>query len=230
MIFLIFLLYSCESNDNKNSRLTIDKYSRKLSSIMENVVNSRTEEGNQSRLTLSNFYTRYTSQIESYINDLNFETISSKYTVFRNELLSNAKSLNFYLSSRRNAVNNLSDTFSSYESGARYKDNYKEYESEMYTSEYSRDMYRKMALNSLSDFKDELIKFYSSKPSFSSDIHLMDSVCFKLDTAVVRFNTMKEKTKLLEKLIMPKLFRDTTNDWVMKANTTIKDLSFPNLN
>jgi hypothetical protein len=197
---------------------------------MENVVSSRTEEGNQSKLTLSNFYTRYASQIESYINDLNFETISPNYAVYRNELLSNAKSINFYLNSRRNAVNNLSDTFNAYESGVRNRDNYKEYESEIYTSEYSSDMYRKMALNSLTDYKDDLVKFYSSTFSFSSDIHIMDSVCFRLDSAVVKFNAIKEKSKLLEKLIMPTNFRDTINDWVMKANTTIKDLSFPTLN
>ena len=229
LIFLILLVCSCESNDNKNSRLTIDKYSRKLSSILETVVNSRVEEGNQSQLTLSNFYTRYTSQIESYINDLNFETISPKYSLYRNELLQNAKTINFYLNSRRNAVNSLSDTFSAYDSGKRNKDDYKEYRSEMYSSEYSFDMYRKMTISSLEDYRNELINFYSAAGSLKNELHLMDSVYFELDSAFVKYNTMKDKSKLIERLIMPINFRDTVNDWVLKAQNTIENISFPSL-
>lgn len=230
VLFLLFLLWSCESSDNKISRLTIDKYSRKLSSMFENVVNSRNEEGSQSKMTLNDFYIRYTSLVESFINDLNFETISPKYSLYRNELLSNAKSLKFYLDCRKSAVGDLSDTFSAYESGDRDAKNYHEYESEMMTSEYSSSMYSKMALNSLQEFRDDLMKFYSNKYSFINNLHLMDSVCSKLDTAFIKYNLMKEKENLQEKLIMPVNLKDTINDWVQNGNITIKDISFPKIN
>ena len=82
LLFLSILcsfFYSCESEENKNSRLTLDKYTRKLNSITSNIVSSRDDEASQSRMTLNSFYDRYTSKFEDFNHDLDFELISIEY-------------------------------------------------------------------------------------------------------------------------------------------------------
>ena len=55
-IFLIFLiivfLFSCESQSDKSSRITISKFTRKLNSIIVDVINNRENEGSQTKVNL----------------------------------------------------------------------------------------------------------------------------------------------------------------------------------
>jgi hypothetical protein len=227
VVLSTIILISCESQDNKMSRLTIDKYSRKLISIIENIVEGRKEEGSQSRLTLNSFYDRYTSKIEAFSNDLNFETISPKYKDFRNDLLSLSKNINSYLNYRKSAISNMSDAFSSYESALRYKSDYNEYSLKSVGSSYSSDLYFDLVLKSLKDGLKESYDFIISKYSYSDDLNKMDSIYFSIDSLAIKFNLKANKSKLEEKIKIPTIFRDTINDWVISGKKSLAELTIP---
>jgi hypothetical protein len=224
---LLILLISCESSENKLSRLTIDKYARKLSSMVENIEQSRSEEGSQTRLSLNGFYQRYTSQVETYINDLNFETVTSRYSLFRDDLLSFAKGLNFYLNCRKSAINNLSDAFSSFESTVQSADNIKEYVAEARSSYYSSDMYIRLARQELNDLTENSIDFIVQRIDYQEDIHKMDSIFVFLDSTSMVFNERKGQSRLMDSLNLPTSFCDTINDWVYSSRRSIMALELP---
>lgn len=226
LIFLL-LLTACESSENKVSRLTIDKYTRKLSSIIENIVSSREEEGSQSRLTINNFYQRYTSQIESFINDLNFETISPRYTSYRDDLLSVSKSINYYLNCRKSSINNLSEVTSAFESGQRNVKDYNEYLFEMKNSTYSIDFYHNLAKQAIDDWVENAYTFEKNRKEYCTNMIYIDSVYNLLDSITTTFNNKREKTRLNESLIIPSTMNDTINDWVTKGRSNISNVKFP---
>ena len=224
---LFLLLIACESSDNKMSRLTIDKYTRKLSSMIENIVLSREEEGSQSQLALNNFYQRYTTQIESFINDLNFETISPKYVPFRDDLLTVAKTVNYYLNCRKSSINNLSEIFSAFESGQRNIKDYKEYLSDMRTSSYSIDLYSNLAKREIDDWTENAITFERNKIEYNTNMVYLDSVNSLIDSVSKKYNNIRAKAKLNENLIIPSKLNDTINDWIIKGKSNIRNLEFP---
>ena len=224
LILLVCLLGSCESKDNKYSRLTIDNYSRRLSSIIENVVQSREEEGSQSQLTLNNFYSRYTSKIEEFSDELNFETITPKYTIYRDELLIIAKNINSYLINRKNAILHLSEASSSFKSAIESQADYEEYLNEMKTDYYSLDLYRNLAYENLQDKLKESLSFIESKFDYLKDADNMDSIYYLLDSITIQYNNKIEESKLEEIIKMPLMFRDTVNDWLINNRSDFKKL------
>jgi hypothetical protein len=221
---LVCLLGSCESKDNKYSRLTIDNYSRRLSSIIENVVQSREEEGSQSQLTLNNFYSRYTSKIEEFSDELNFETITPKYTIYRDELLIIAKNINSYLINRKNAILHLTEASSSFQSAIESQADYEEYLNEMKTDYYSLDLYRNLAYENLQDKLKESLSFIENKFDYLKDVDNMDSIYYLLDSITIQYNNKIEESKLEEIIKMPLMFRDTVNDWLINNRSDFKKL------
>lgn len=227
LILIAFLFVSCESEENKNSRLTVDKYARKLNSVVNNIVDSRQEEGNQSKLTMSNFYQRYTSRIEDFSNDLNFEDITPKYVGYREDMLSIATNLNLYLNVRREAILSMVNTSSNYRDAIESEAEYNEYLEKMKSSRYSSDYYREMAVNRLTDSYESALEFISYKASYQGSLYYMDSICAVIDSISIRYNSTIFENKLLDTIVIPPAFTDTINDWLLSNKQMILSLELP---
>jgi hypothetical protein len=227
IVLILILLTSCESNSDKNSRLTIDKYARKYSSILDNIAESRKEEGSQSKLTLNRFYDRYSSKIEEYGNDLNFETITPRYLDYRNILLFSSKNLNYYLNFRKEAIFNFTEALNSYEDVFRYKKENLGYTYEAKTSLYSRSFYNNLAFESLKNGYNEEVNFIEKRFFYYKNVSSMDSIYFKLDSLSEAYNTKIKKSRLQEMIIIPTSFQDTINDWLIKDRSAFEKMELP---
>ncbi|MBT3209258.1 MAG: hypothetical protein HN347_13005 [Bacteroidetes bacterium] len=223
-IFAILLLSSCESQENKNSRLTLDKYARKMNSIAEDIVSSREEEGSQSRMTLNSFYERYTSKCEDFNNDLDFESISEKYSPSREKLVSLSREYYKYLNVRKSAIINMSTAMSAYESAIDYEKDYNEYLAKISSSTYSSDYYVERATNSISKKYDKTIEFIQNQSSYLIHLEDMDSLLIFIDSISYNYNVEIANSKLIEEIRMPKIMNDTINDWLITSKDYIEKL------
>jgi len=212
----IILLLSCESQENKNSRIAIDKYARKLNSMMIDVVESREEEGSQSRLTINRFYDRY--------NDLDFEEITEKYKPYRDDLVSVSRTIDYYLNVRKDAIINMTDALSSYKSANRYSKDYDEYIEKARTSHYSSDHYFDMARNYSMKKLEESLEFIYSKADYQINILQMDSLYFRVDSISSQYNQLILDKKLTEGIKLPDSFYDTTNDFIYSSKKFLLEL------
>lgn len=221
---IILLLTSCESQENKNSRLTLDKYTRKLNSMATDIISSRDEEGSQSMLTLNHFYDRYTSKFENFNNDLDFETISEKYSSSRNELTSIARTYYIYLNTRKKAIVDLTDAISAYERAQDYADDYEEYRDNMISSSYNSDFYYEMATKSYSQKVEKQLEFNLSSSSYIDQLEILDSLVTSIDSISNTYNNKIEELKLTEKIVVPETLNDTINDWLITSEEYILQL------
>lgn len=221
---ITLLLISCESQVNKNSRLTLDKYARKLNSMATDIISSRDEEGSQSRLTLNRFYDRYTNKFEDFSNDLDFETISEKYASSRIKLTNIAWTYYAYLNTRKKSIVDMSDASSSYESAQDYGKDYKEYMDKMESSVYNSDFYYKMANKSLAKKAEKQLEFILSAASYVDQLRVMDSLVNSIDSISLSYNNKIEELKLNEKIVVPETLHDTVNDWLITDKKLILQL------
>ncbi len=225
LIFLgIILLFSCESKENKDSRLILDKYVRKLNSMTIDIISSREEEGSQSRITLNQFYDRYTSKLEDFNNDIDFESISEKYNQPRENLVSLSRSYYDYLNSRKRSVINLSEAFSSYESAINAEKEYQEYKLEMSTTRYSYDLYSSMATSSASRKFEESLEFIDNKYSYLEGLIRMDSITEFIDSISTIYNGGLQNLKLIEGIKTPIELQDSINDWLLSNKMFLEEL------
>ena len=221
---MILFLTSCESQENKNSRLTLDKYARKLNSMSLDIISSRDEEGSQSRLTLNRFYDRYTSKFENLNNDLDFETISEKYKTSRNEITGISRTFYAYLNTRKKAIIDMSDAISAYKSAQDYTKDYEEYKNKMISSTYNSDFYYEMATKSSTKKFEKQIEFILSSSSYLEQLHVLDSLTMVIDSISATYNRKMPDLKLTEKLVIPKTLNDTVNDWLITSKKYIERL------
>lgn len=230
VLALIFLI-SCESEENKNSRLTIDRYARKLNSIVTDIVKSRKEEGSQSKLTLNRFYGRYHEKLEDFNSDLNFESITEKYTNKRECLMEIANYTNDYLNTRKKLIRNLTGTsnaFSDYnQSKEYYHDCNDKIESE--SSPYLRKYYRKQVLEYLDKMIQENVNFTENKYSYLDNIIVLDSICSNIDSVAISYNSSTDKVKLVEFVAIPQTLSDSINDWLVSAKVNVINLDLAGL-
>lgn len=221
---IIMLLISCESQENKNSRLILDKYARKMNSMTIDIISSRDEEGGQSRLTLNQFYNRYTSKFEAFTNDLDFESISEKYALSRNELTNLARIYYSYLNTRKKTLVDLSDAGSAYERARDYNEDYEEYYDKMLRSSYNSSFYSEMALKSSKKRFEKRMEFLMSSSSYFEQLEILDSLVVSIDSISTYYNNKTEVLKLEEKIIVPKTLNDTINDWLINSKNLILQL------
>lgn len=221
-LFLILaFLTSCESQENKNSRLILDKYVRKLNSMTLDVVLSRSEEGSQSKLTMNRFYDRYTSKFEDINNDLEFETISEKYSESRNLISNIARSYYSYINRRKIAVSYISDLSSAYSSMINYKDDYIDYIDKMTTSEYSKEFYLKMARQSSDKLYEKELEYELSSYKYLIEIDKLDSTAKSIDSISRIYNRNLAELKLKDTIVIRETLYDTINDWLLTSKNTI---------
>lgn len=224
LLMIILLLTSCESQENKNSRLTLDKYTRKLNSMATDIVSSRDEEGSQSRLTLNRFYDRYTSKFEDFNNELEFETISNKYSASRDELTNISRIYYEYLNARKRSILDISDATSAYQRMQDYAKDYEEYLDKMTSSSYTSDFYYEMATNSSTKKFEKQLEFIISSTSYIEQLEVLDSLVISIDSISMNYNNSVEELKLTERIIVPETLNDTTADWLMTSKNYILQL------
>ena len=224
IILSALMLYSCESQENKTSRITLDNYARKFNSMTIDIIASRDEEGSQSRLTLNRFYDRYTSKYEDFNSDLDFETISEKYNHNRENLITLSRLFYNYLNTRKSAIINMSDAMSAYKAALESEEDYNKYLNKMYTSSYSTDFYSEMALKSANKKLEKSIEFLVTKLEYNSDLHSMDSLLILIDSISTNYNIEIPNSKLIEEIKMPQNLNDTIDDWVISSKTQIEQL------
>jgi|TARA_B110000503_G_C7017764_1_gene358455 hypothetical protein len=210
LLFLSILcsfFYSCESEENKNSRLTLDKYTRKLNSITSNIVSSRDDEASQSRMTLNSFYDRYTSKFEDFNHDLDFELISIEYSKSREELISVSRNYYEYLNMRKKLITDMSSSISSYERANDYWERAEEIG-------YMRGNY----LDLHSSMLDKIGEFNKSYGSYLKQKKSVNSLIKSIDSNSNIYNVKIEALKLIEKVIVPENLNDSINDWVNSSD------------
>lgn len=213
-VLCLFLLVSCESRDDKYSRLTIDLYANKISSIFGKIAEIKVEEEIQTPGTLNDFYSVYLIGVEDFINGLNQEEISPLYMPFKDSLLWSAEGLKYYLNYRKQAVASMIATLSFYESMSKSKSDYEEYVI-LKNSSYSENyFYTGLIIKSLEEYKAKTQEFQLSGSSYLNNIHKMDSLYFLINSLVVGYNDKIIASKLEQKIIIPLTFRDTINDWL----------------
>lgn len=228
-LILLMSLISCETPQNKSSRLIIEKYTRKLESITENIVKSRNEEGSQSRLTLNNFFERYFSSLEEFSNDLNFETISDKYIAQKENLLEISDALTEYLNYRKEAIVYLSEATSSYSSAIDDINDYDDYKFKAKYSSYSSSTYLEYANDSYYDYMKEEINFLSSRREFLDDCESINSIYSRLDSLTSEINQVVEETRIEQSFKLPDNLNDTIDDWLLSTKKTIRKLEIPDI-
>lgn len=122
MLLVSVVLISCESSEDKHSRMTIDAYTRKLNSMATDIVDSRKEEGNHTRLSVSQLFDRYIEKCDDFRDELVMEDISTKYDTTRLILEEISRAYQNYLNNRKPALIYWSVTPSSYRDYEEKKD------------------------------------------------------------------------------------------------------------
>jgi len=225
-ICVIFLV-SCESRDDRYSRLTIDLYANKISSILGNIPEIRIEEETQTLLTINDYYGVYVKRIEEFINDLNLEKISPLYRPYKDSLLLSAEGLNYYLSYRKDAVVNMIRALSYYESALKSRSDCEEYLILKNSSYSENDFYADLIRKGLDDYRIKTLEFNVSKNSYLNTIQKMDSIYFLIDSIVIGYNQKVIDSRLEEEITVPVTFRDTINDWLISNKSYFLELTVP---
>ena len=215
LITLCISLFACESETNKQSRLNIDRYSRRLTSSIEGIVNSRDEEGQQSKLTMNSYYGKQLDKFSNFNDELSFEIITETYKPQREQLLAISKGFLGYLNLRRlasvtliDASNSLSSSFNDFKSA---KDFWDEFQN---ASPYLAETYFEMSRNSLIEGQDNWDEFVLERQNLNYYLINIDSIRNHLEALVNEFNSDEENSKLTEKVVIPSLFSDTLQDFL----------------
>ena len=213
----IILIVSCKYQENKQSRIIIDKYTRRLNSLIIDISSSRNEEGNQSILTLNNFFDKYISKFEDFNDDLVFETISDKYIPKREKLIFFSRNMCEYLKIRKQAILNMSDVFSTHESLVQREKDYHKYDEsrKLASTLSSMHYYFTLGMENLIKISEETYEFNQSKALYLDNLQCIDSLYILIDSIFVNYNESIQNAKLIEKLIIPESFSDTSNDWLL---------------
>jgi len=217
----VIILISCESRDAKYSRLAVDLYANKISSILGSIAEIRVEEETQTLLTINDYYGIYVTKVEGFINDLTSEKISLLYRPYMISLLLSAEDLSYYLSYRKNALADMIRALSFYESASKSKSDWEEYVILKNSSYSEDDFYEDLKRKSLEDYKTKTYEFNVSKNSYLINIQKMDSMYFLLDSIVIDYNHKVIESKLEEEITVPLTFRDTLNDWLISNKSYI---------
>jgi hypothetical protein len=223
------MLVSCESRDDKFSRLKIDVYANKISSILGNIAESKVEEETRTQPTFNDFYGVYVIKVEEFINDLNLEKISPLYIPYKDSLLLSAEGLNCYLDYRKDAVANMTMALSNYESAVKSKSDCEEYVILKNSSFSESDFYADLVRKSLEEYKTKTLEFNISKNSYLKNIQKMDSIYLLIDSIAIEYNHRVIDSKLEEKITVPLTFRDTINDWLISSQSYLQELMVPSV-
>jgi hypothetical protein len=221
------MLVSCESRDDKYSRLTIDLYANKISSILGNIAEIRAEEETLTQQSLSDFYGVYVTKVEEFIKAMNLEKISPLYMPFKDSLLLTAEDLSYYLSYREGAANDMISVLSFYESASKSRSDYEEYTILKNASYAENDSYNDLINKSLEEYKSKTQEFNTSRNYYLKNIQKMDSIYFLMDSIAVGYNHKMMTGKLEEKITVPITFRDTINDWLISSKSYLMELMIP---
>lgn len=227
LLVLMLLISSCGLKENRNSRLTIDNYSKKLNAIIDNIVTGRAEEDSQTGLTIDSFFQNYISEIERFSNTLDSEVISPGYLRFKEELLIIASDVLAYLHYRESAINDLYGYYSSYNSLMRNSSDIKEFKSDRTSDYYSGNSDSKLMKESLLNLQKDLENLSLQKLSLMKDFNLIDSISLKLFRTTGEYNLSIEGSKLDETIRLPLMLKDTINDWLYTNKASLKDLELP---
>lgn len=227
--FCFIMLVSCESRDDKFSRLTIDVYANKISSILGNIAESKAEEETLAQPNLNDFYDVYVTKIEEFINELNLEKISPLYMPYKDSLLLSAEGLNCYLNYRKDAVAYMTRVLSNYESAVKSKSDCEEYVILKNSSFSESDFYADLVRKSLEEYKTKTLEFNISKNSYLKNIQKMDSIYLLIDSIAIEYNHRVIDSKLEEKITVPLTFRDTINDWLISSQSYLQELMVPSV-
>ena len=222
VLYLLVILFfaSCESQDNKESRLSLDQYIRKLNALSADIVSSRNDEGSQTRLSLNGFFDKYTAKIEEFNTDLVFEKISEKYVGKRDSLSEISRIYINYLINRKECVINLSDIFSKHKEAKRHNESYNEYVDKYIESSYSMgsfymDMARKYSKREL----DARLEFQYNRLDYLDKLEVLDSLSDNIISISGNYNLGLENLKLIEKVVVPINLLDSLNDWVFTSKS-----------
>lgn len=218
---------SCESAQDKNSRLKMEQYIRKLNSISQEIVNSRDNEGTQSRSSLNQFYATYIEKFETFNNDIEFEIFSDKYVPIRGELVSLSKKYYEYLGTRKDAIYSLTSALSCFSSSKRYGEYANEYKEKMEDSYSSKSYYRKLAAENAMKCRDEFVDFARERLNYTTNVTVLNIITIELKIEVAEVNDIIKDNRLNDTLVVPANLNDTINDWLMKSGDYLKFLDFP---
>jgi len=227
LIYLILGLFisSCESNEDKESRLILDKYVRKLNSLTLDIVTSRNDEGSQSQLTLNDFYLRYTEKVEGFNDNLVMEKISDKYSKKREDLSDISRTLMDYLNKRKNGIHYLSNSFSKHKEADNYQKRFDEYLEKMDVS-YSLDTYyADMASGYADKAYNARLKFQYNRLDYYDQLLELSTISTEVVTQSSVYNTDLEKLKLLETLNIPIDFSNISTDWLFISKKKVESLN-----
>ncbi len=64
----------------------------------------------------------------------------------------------------------------------------------------------------------------SLKNAFLGNIELMDSVSARIDSLISEYNLKAGESRLRERIVLPPLFTDTVNDFLLNNRSYIKNL------
>jgi hypothetical protein len=224
-LLVIFFFASCESQDNKESRLTLDQYTRKLNALSEEIVSSRDVEGSQTRLSLNGFFDKYTTKIEKFNSDLVFEKISAKYVVKRDYLSKLSKVYVDYLNNRKEGIRHLSDIFSKHKEAKRHNESYNEYVDKYIESSYSMgSFYMDMATKYSKRELDARLEFQYNRLDYLEKLEVLDSLTENIISISGNYNLELENLKLIEKVVVPINLLDSLNDWVFTSKSAAEYL------
>ena len=221
VLYLLVILFfaSCESQDNKESRLALDQYTRKLNALSADIVSSRNDEGSQTRLSLNGFFDKYTAKIEEFNTDLVFEKISEKYVGKRDSLSEISRIYINYLINRKECVINLSDIFSKYKEAERYSDRYDEYLNKIGVSYSLDDYYRNQAFKYAEKKYSARMEFQYNRLDYLDKLEVLDSLSGNIISTSGNYNLELENLKLIEKVVVPINLLDSLNDWVFTSKS-----------
>ena len=228
-IFCFIMLVSCESRDDKFSRLTIDVYANKISSIFGNIAESKAEEEILAQPNLNDFYNVYVTKVEEFINELNLEKISPLYMPYKDSLLLSAEGLNCYLDYRKDAVAYMTRALSIYETAVKSKSDCEEYVILKNASFSESNYYAGLIRKCLEEYKAKTLEFNTSKNSYLKNIQRMDSIYLLIDSIAGEYNHRVIESKLEEKITVPLAFRDTINDWLISSQSYLLELTVPSI-
>jgi len=185
--------------------------------LIIDISSSRNEEGNQSILTLNNFFDKYISKFEDFNDDLVFETISDKYIPKREKLIFFSRNMCEYLKIRKQAILNMSDVFSTHESLVQREKDYHKYDEsrKLASTLSSMHYYFTLGMENLIKISEETYEFNQSKALYLDNLQCIDSLYILIDSIFVNYNESIQNAKLIEKLIIPESFSDTSNDWLL---------------
>lgn len=213
LLILLIWLPACESDEQKQSRLTLDKYTRKLNVLLKNSINPQ-EEQNSPRLFSNKIFQDEIEKFSQFNADIEFEIIIDDYKTPKNNLLKISDKASDLLGIRNNIFSSLSDCLNTFNKFNRSITEVRRIMNGNYERDVFLSVYFDQTIDEMKSISISKARYEITRINLTSSIDNYTSAMNELDSLVLGYNSLTQGLNLSDSAIIFSKMHPFESDWI----------------